>query len=126
MKVVILAGGLGTRLAEETEVRPKPMVEIGGRPILWHIMKHYAHYGFNEFVVALGYKGEVIKRYFLDYYAAQRRPDDRPRRRARSSRTTRERERLDASTSSTPALDTHDGRPGQAAASRSSATRRSC
>ena len=68
-KVVILAGGMGTRLAEETEVRPKPMVEIGGRPILWHIMKIYAHYGFNEFVVALGYKGDVIKRYFLDYCA---------------------------------------------------------
>jgi glucose-1-phosphate cytidylyltransferase len=68
MKVVILAGGLGTRLAEETEVRPKPMVEIGGRPILWHIMKIYAAFGFNEFFVALGYKGEIIKRYFLDYY----------------------------------------------------------
>lgn len=68
MKVVILAGGLGTRLAEETEVKPKPMVEIGGYPILWHIMKHYAHYGFKEFFIALGYKGEVIKRYFLDYY----------------------------------------------------------
>ncbi len=68
MKVVILAGGLGTRLAEETAWRPKPMVEIGGRPILWHIMKHYAHYGHNEFFLALGYKGEVIKRYFLDYY----------------------------------------------------------
>jgi glucose-1-phosphate cytidylyltransferase len=68
MKVVILAGGLGTRLTEETEVRPKPMVEIGGRPILWHIMKHYAHYGFKEFFIALGYKGELIKRYFLDYY----------------------------------------------------------
>jgi len=68
MKVVILAGGLGSRLAEETEVRPKPTVEIGGRPILWHIMKHYAHYGFKEFFIALGYKGEVIKRYFLDYY----------------------------------------------------------
>jgi glucose-1-phosphate cytidylyltransferase len=67
MKVVILAGGLGTRLSEETELRPKPMVEVGGRPILWHIMKHYAHYGFDEFVIALGYKGEVIKRYFLDY-----------------------------------------------------------
>src|SRR3954452_17856482 len=67
MKVVILAGGLGTRLTEETESRPKPMVEIGGRPILWHIMKHYAHYGFKEFVIALGYKGEIIKRYFLDY-----------------------------------------------------------
>jgi glucose-1-phosphate cytidylyltransferase len=68
MKVVILAGGFGSRLAEETEVKPKPMVEIGGRPILWHIMKHYAHYGFKEFFIALGYKGEVIKRYFLDYY----------------------------------------------------------
>jgi glucose-1-phosphate cytidylyltransferase len=71
MKVVILAGGLGTRLAEETDVRPKPMVEIGGRPILWHIMKHYAHYGFKEFVVALGYKGDFIKRYFLDLRALQ-------------------------------------------------------
>src|SRR5690606_378567 len=67
MKVVILAGGLGSRLAEETEVRPKPLVEIGGRPILWHIMKHYAYYGFKEFVIALGYKGDAIKRYFLDY-----------------------------------------------------------
>jgi glucose-1-phosphate cytidylyltransferase len=67
MKVVILAGGQGTRLAEETEVKPKPMVEIGGRPILWHILKHYSHHGFNEFVIALGYKGEMIKRYFLDY-----------------------------------------------------------
>ena len=55
MKVVILAGGLGTRLSEETEIRPKPMVEIGGRPILWHIMKHYAHFGVNEFFIALGY-----------------------------------------------------------------------
>ena len=68
MKVVILAGGLGTRLAEETEIKPKPMIEIGGRPILWHIMKIYAHHGFNEFFVALGYRGEVIKRFFLDYY----------------------------------------------------------
>jgi len=68
MKVVILAGGLGTRLAEETEVKPKPMVEIGGQPIIWHIMNHYAHYGFKEFFIALGYKGEIIKRYFLDYY----------------------------------------------------------
>jgi len=67
MKVVILAGGLGTRLAEETEVRPKPMVTVGGRPILWHIMKHYAQSGFSDFVVALGYRGEVIKRYFMDY-----------------------------------------------------------
>lgn len=68
MKVVILAGGLGTRLAEETEVKPKPMVEIGGFPILWHIMKIYGCQGFNEFFVALGYKGALIKRYFLDYY----------------------------------------------------------
>jgi glucose-1-phosphate cytidylyltransferase len=67
MKVVILAGGLGTRLSEETEVRPKPMVEIGGRPILWHILKHYAHHGFREFYVALGYKGEQVKRFFLEY-----------------------------------------------------------
>ena len=67
MKLTILAGGFGSRLSEETEKRPKPMVEIGGQPILWHIMKHSAHYGVNEFVVALGYKGEVIKRYFLDY-----------------------------------------------------------
>lgn len=71
MKVVILAGGLGTRLTEETETKPKPMVEIGGRPILWHIMKSYAHYGLRDFVVALGYKGEVIKRYFLDYAKIQ-------------------------------------------------------
>jgi glucose-1-phosphate cytidylyltransferase len=68
MKVVLLAGGLGTRLAEETEIRPKPMIEIGGRPILWHIMKHYSSFGFNEFLIALGYKSEVIKRYFVDYY----------------------------------------------------------
>jgi len=69
MQVVILAGGFGTRLAEETEVVPKPMIEIGGRPVLWHIMKHYAHYGFKEFFIALGYKGEIIKRYFHDYYS---------------------------------------------------------
>ncbi|MBN1417177.1 MAG: glucose-1-phosphate cytidylyltransferase [Planctomycetes bacterium] len=67
MKVAILAGGAGTRLAEETDVRPKPMVEIGGKPILWHIMMHYAHHGFREFVVALGYKGEYIKKYMVDY-----------------------------------------------------------
>jgi glucose-1-phosphate cytidylyltransferase len=67
MKVAILAGGVGSRLSEETELKPKPMVEIGGRPILWHIMKHYSHYGFNEFVIALGYKGEAIKTYMVDY-----------------------------------------------------------
>jgi glucose-1-phosphate cytidylyltransferase len=67
MKVVILAGGLGTRLAEETEVKPKPMVDIGGHPIIWHIMKHFGVSGFSEFVVALGYKGEIVKRFFLDH-----------------------------------------------------------
>ena len=71
MKVVILAGGLGTRLAEETEVKPKPMVEVGDRPLLWHIMKHYSHYHVNEFYVALGYRGDIVKRYFLDYYTLQ-------------------------------------------------------
>ena len=65
--VVSLCGGMGTRLVEQTEVRPKPLVEVGGRPILWHIMKHYSRYGFNEFILALGYKGEQIKRYFLDF-----------------------------------------------------------
>ena len=68
MKVVILAGGLGTRLTEETTIRPKPMIEIGGKPILWHIMKIYAHYGFNDFIVCLGYKGYFIKEYFINYY----------------------------------------------------------
>lgn len=67
MKVAILAGGAGTRLAEETEVKPKPMVEIGGMPIILHIMKHYAVYGLEDFVIALGYKGEIIKKYFVDY-----------------------------------------------------------
>jgi glucose-1-phosphate cytidylyltransferase len=71
MKVVILCGGLGTRLAEETQVKPKPMVEIGGRPILWHIMRLYERHGLREFVLALGYKGEVIKDYFLNYHARQ-------------------------------------------------------
>ncbi|MGD8396080.1 MAG: glucose-1-phosphate cytidylyltransferase [Candidatus Eiseniibacteriota bacterium] len=69
MKVAILAGGVGTRLAEETTVKPKPMVEIGGKPILWHIMKHYSFYGLREFVIALGYKGEYIKKYVVDYCA---------------------------------------------------------
>ena len=68
MKVVLLAGGLGTRLSEETDIRPKPMVEIGGKPIIWHIMKHYSHYGFNEFVVCLGYKGYVIKEFFANLF----------------------------------------------------------
>lgn len=68
MKAVILAGGLGSRLAEETSLRPKPMVEIGGRPILWHIMKIYSHYGINDFVVCLGYKGYMIKEFFANYF----------------------------------------------------------
>lgn len=68
MKVVILAGGLGTRISEESHLRPKPMIEIGGNPILWHIMKIYSHYGFNEFIICLGYKGYMIKEYFADYY----------------------------------------------------------
>lgn len=68
MKVVLLAGGLGTRLSEETDLKPKPMVEIGGKPILWHIMKHYASHGFNEFFVLLGYKGYVIKEFFANYF----------------------------------------------------------
>ncbi|MEM1368751.1 MAG: glucose-1-phosphate cytidylyltransferase [Cyanobacteria bacterium P01_H01_bin.15] len=67
MKVCILAGGLGTRLAEETSEKPKPMVEIGGYPILWHIMRHYAHHDFKEFIIALGYKGAIVKKYMLDY-----------------------------------------------------------
>ena len=71
MKTVILAGGLGTRLSEETVLRPKPMVEVGGKPMLWHIMNIYGHHGFNEFVIALGYKGEIIKEYFLNYYHHQ-------------------------------------------------------
>jgi glucose-1-phosphate cytidylyltransferase len=66
-KIVVLAGGRGTRLAEETDLRPKPMVDIGEHPMLWHIMKHYYHYGFKEFAIALGYRGDYIKRYFLDY-----------------------------------------------------------
>ncbi len=69
MKVAILAGGLGSRLSEETVLKPKPMVEIGDRPILWHILKIYAHPGLRDFVIALGYKGEVIKRFFVDYCA---------------------------------------------------------
>jgi len=71
MKVVILAGGMGTRISEETDIRPKPMIEIGGKPILWHIMKIYSHYGFNEFVVCCGYKGYVIKEYFANYFLHQ-------------------------------------------------------
>jgi glucose-1-phosphate cytidylyltransferase len=71
MKVLILAGGLGSRLSEETELKPKPMVQIGGRPILWHIMKIYSHYGYNEFIVLLGYKGYVIKEFFANYFLHQ-------------------------------------------------------
>src|SRR5215203_6365822 len=69
MKAVILAGGLGTRLSEETALRPKPMVEIGGKPILWHLLNLYGAHGLEEFVIALGYKGEVIKEYFLNFFA---------------------------------------------------------
>src|SRR3979490_1116993 len=68
MKAVILAGGFGTRISEESHLRPKPMIEIGGRPILWHIMKIYSHYGINDFVVCLGYKGYLIKEYFANYF----------------------------------------------------------
>jgi len=68
VKAVILAGGLGTRISEETDVRPKPMIEIGDKPILWHIMKHYSHYGIDDFVIALGYKGYLIKEYFQNYW----------------------------------------------------------
>ena len=71
MKVVILAGGLGTRLSEETQLKPKPMVEIGGKPILWHIMKIYSHYGYNNFIICLGYKGYLIKEYFVNYAVHQ-------------------------------------------------------
>ena len=71
MKVVILAGGYGTRLSEETDLKPKPMVEVGGKPILWHIMKSYSNYGFNEFIILLGYKGYVIKEYFANYFLHQ-------------------------------------------------------
>ena len=70
MKVLILAGGLGTRLAEETSLKPKPMVEIGGKPILWHIMKIYAAQGYNEFVILLGYKGEIIREYFKTKFSS--------------------------------------------------------
>lgn len=68
MKVLILAGGYGTRISEESDIKPKPMIEIGGKPILWHIMKHYSSFGFNEFVILLGYKSYVIKEYFANYY----------------------------------------------------------
>ncbi|VVS90866.1 glucose-1-phosphate cytidylyltransferase [Desulfoluna spongiiphila] len=71
MKVVILAGGFGTRLSEETHLKPKPMVEIGGKPILWHIMKIYSHFGYNDFVICLGYRGYVIKEYFANYFLHQ-------------------------------------------------------
>lgn len=71
MKVLLLAGGLGSRISEESELKPKPMIEIGGKPILWHIMKIYSHYGFNEFIILLGYKGYVIKEYFANYFLHQ-------------------------------------------------------
>ena len=68
MKVVIFAGGLGTRISEETDVKPKPMIQIGGKPILWHILKMYSHHGINEFIICCGYKGFVIKEYFANYF----------------------------------------------------------
>ena len=68
MKAVILAGGFGTRISEESEFKPKPMIEIGGAPILWHIMKYYSQYGYNEFIICCGYKGYIIKEYFANYY----------------------------------------------------------
>src|ERR1051326_3499623 len=68
MKVVIFAGGMGTRISEESHLRPKPMIEIGGKPILWHIMKIYQAHGFNDFVICLGYKGYMIREYFLNYF----------------------------------------------------------
>ena len=68
MKVVILAGGKGTRIGEETQLRPKPMIEIGGMPIIWHIMKLYSYYGYQEFIICCGYKGQMIKEYFIHYY----------------------------------------------------------
>ena len=68
MKAVILAGGLGTRISEETTVRPKPMIEIGGMPVLWHILKTYSHHGINDFIICLGYKGYMIKEYFANYF----------------------------------------------------------
>ena len=71
MKVLLLAGGLGTRITEETHLKPKPMIEIGGKPILWHIMKMYSHYGFNEFTVLLGYKGYMVKEFFANYFLHQ-------------------------------------------------------
>lgn len=71
MKVVILAGGMGSRISEESQLRPKPMIEIGGRPILWHIMKLYSYYGYNEFIICCGYKGQMIKEYFIHYYVNQ-------------------------------------------------------
>ena len=78
MKAVILAGGRGTRISEESENRPKPMVEIGGRPIIWHIMKIYARAGITDFIVLLGYKGYMIKEYFANYFLHTQRRDDRP------------------------------------------------
>ena len=68
MKVVIFAGGMGTRISEESHLKPKPMIEIGGKPILWHIMKHYSAYGHTEFIICLGYKGYIIKEYFMNYF----------------------------------------------------------
>ena len=87
MKAVILAGGLGTRIAEESHLRPKPMIEIGGRPILWHIMNIYTRYGVTDFIICLGYRGYMIKEYFANYVHARVRPDGRCAHAARSPTT---------------------------------------
>ena len=96
MKAVILAGGYGTRISEESVVRPKPMVEIGGMPILWHIMKIYSAHGINDFVVCLGYKGDVIKEFFANYYLHHVRRDLRPAREQHVPRIRNERRAVDA------------------------------
>jgi glucose-1-phosphate cytidylyltransferase len=95
MKVVILAGGRGSRLSEETDIKPKPMVEVGGRPLLWHIMQHYSHHGFNEFVIALGYRGDVIKRYIVDCCRPKQRPHHPAAQRRRDAPRDRRKDGLD-------------------------------
>ena len=124
MKVVILAGGLGTRLSEETGVRPKPMVEVGDKPILWHIMKIYSHYGFNDFVICLGYKGYMIKEYFHNYWLHN--CDVTFDMRTREHRGAPGHERAVARDRRRHRRRDDDRRSGQARRARTSATRRSC